>query len=72
VTLHCTVWPQKDLASSLEYPPQGVFDIAASVEHSATLVQRATLYIEVYIWENVNVGALDLLVMQDSSIRLES
>jgi alpha-tubulin suppressor-like RCC1 family protein len=56
VALHCTVWPQENTDSSL--PPQGIFDIAASTEHSAALVRRPTGDIEVYVWGNASLGAL--------------
>jgi alpha-tubulin suppressor-like RCC1 family protein len=71
VALHCNVWPQTDSASSSEYPPQGVFHIAASVEHSAALVRRATGDIEVYMWGNATVGALGLPVTQDPRIKVK-
>jgi alpha-tubulin suppressor-like RCC1 family protein len=60
VALHCTVWPQKDGSSQngSSLPPQGVFDVAASAEHSAALVRRATGDIEVYTWGNASLGAL--------------
>jgi alpha-tubulin suppressor-like RCC1 family protein len=65
VALHCTIWPQKGSSSS--YPPQGIFDIAASAEHSAALVRRATGAIEVYTWGNATLGALGLPMTQDPS-----
>jgi hypothetical protein len=73
VALHCTVWPQKDLASCLEYPSQGVFDIATSPKHLAALgVPRATGDIEVcYMSGDAAVGALSLPMMHDPSIKLK-
>jgi len=59
VALHCTVWPQEgDKDPAL--PPQGIFDIAASAEHSSALVRRATGDIEVLMWGNASLGALGL------------
>jgi len=60
VGLHCTVWPGDELSNDESLPPQGVFDIAASTEHSAALVRRATGDIEVYMWGNASLGALGL------------
>lgn len=78
VALHCTVWPQKDddddafdnttsnhFKEEGSLPPQGIFDIAASKEHSAALVRRATGDIEVYMWGNATLGALGLPVSKD-------
>ncbi len=76
VALHCTVWPhQGDSAEGDEVddstlPPQGIFDIAASAEHSAALVRRATGDIEVYMWGNATLGALGLSVSQDPGIEI--
>jgi alpha-tubulin suppressor-like RCC1 family protein len=40
--------------------PQGIFDIAASVDHSAALVRRASGDVELYTWGNASHGALGL------------
>ena len=66
VALHCTVWPQNKVGSNGDLPPPGIFDIAASAEHSAALVRRATGDIEVYMWGNATLGALGLPVPLDS------
>ncbi|CAJ1942612.1 unnamed protein product [Cylindrotheca closterium] len=58
VALHCTVWPEDNLASKGSLPPQGIFDIAASAEHSAALMRRPTGDVEVYMWGNASMGAL--------------
>lgn len=58
VALHCTVWPQEKYSSGSSLPPQGIFDIAASAEHSAALVRRPTGDVEVYMWGNASLGAL--------------
>eukprot|EP00980_Cylindrotheca_fusiformis_P028202 scaffold22586_cov138-Cylindrotheca_fusiformis.AAC.22 len=58
VALHCTVWPQDKSSSSSSLPPQGIFDIAASAQHSAALVRRPTGDVEVYMWGNASLGAL--------------
>ena len=67
VALHCTVWPEKvppadDLETNgtgcLRLPPQGIFALAASSEHSAALVRRATGGIELYTWGNAAYHAL--------------
>ena len=79
VALHCTVWPQKDHENNsnspdrdeVDLPPQGIFDIAASAEHSAALVRRATGDIEVYMWGNATLGALGLPVTQDPDIETQ-
>jgi alpha-tubulin suppressor-like RCC1 family protein len=68
VALHCTVWPQQVDTDDITLPPQGIFDIAASVEHSAALVRRATGDIEVYMWGNATLGALGLPVTQDPDV----
>ena len=69
VALHCTVWPQK--GSSSNYPSQGIFDIAASAEHSAALVRRATGDIEVYTWGNATLGALGLPGLRDPNVKIQ-
>lgn len=66
VALHCTVWPQEGDWTDSSLPPQGVFDIAASTEHSAALVRRATGDVEVYMWGNASLGALGLPLNLDS------
>jgi alpha-tubulin suppressor-like RCC1 family protein len=58
VALHCTVWPQDKSSPGSSLPPQGIFDIAASTEHSAALVRRPTGDVEVYMWGNASLGAL--------------
>jgi len=60
VGLHCTVWPNDELSTNDSLPSQGVFDVAASTEHSAALVRRATGDVEVYMWGNASLGALGL------------
>lgn len=71
VALHCTVWPQEaDAEDVTALPPQGIFDIAASAEHSSALVRRATGDIEVYMWGNATLGALGLPVTQDPEIKI--
>lgn len=60
VGLHCTVWPGDELPNDDSLPPQGVFDVAASTEHSAALVRRASGDVEVYMWGNASLGALGL------------
>jgi alpha-tubulin suppressor-like RCC1 family protein len=68
VALHCTVWPDvatnhvssdggAALCSTL---PQGIFALAASSEHSAALVRRATGSVELYTWGNAVYHALGL------------
>lgn len=42
------------------FQPQGIFDIAASVDHSAALVRRASGDVELYTWGNASHGALGL------------
>jgi alpha-tubulin suppressor-like RCC1 family protein len=64
VALHCTVWPEEDLDESL--PSQGIFCIAASAEHSAALIRKATGDIEVSMWGNASLGALGLPLNLDS------
>ena len=59
VGLHCTVWPNEDIFNYNSLS-QGVFDIAASTEHSSALVRRATGDVEVYMWGNASLGALGL------------
>lgn len=72
VALHCTVWPQSgDSEEGGSLPPQGVFDIAASAEHSSALVRRSTGDIEVYMWGNATVGALGLKVAGDTDIEIQ-
>jgi len=72
VGLHCTVWPQEEDTNDDSLPSQGVFDIAASTEHSSALVRRATGDVEVYMWGNASLGALGLpLDMKDQEIRGE-
>jgi len=67
VALHCTVWPQEDnLFNDKLLPPQGVFDIAASAEHSAALIRRPTGDVEVYMWGNSSLGALGLPIDIDT------
>jgi alpha-tubulin suppressor-like RCC1 family protein len=72
VALHCTVWPQQgDTEEGGTLPPQGIFDISASTEHSSALVRRATGDIEVYMWGNATLGALGLAVAQDPEIEIQ-
>ena len=72
VALHCTVWPQQgDSEEGGTLPPQGIFDIAAGIEHSSALVRRATGDIEVYMWGNATLGALGLAVSQDPEFEIE-
>jgi alpha-tubulin suppressor-like RCC1 family protein len=76
VALHCTVWPEKQESSSSTasnhhnqsscLPPQGVFELAASMEHSAALVRKATGDVEVYVWGNATLGALGISLDPDS------
>ena len=66
VALHCTVWPQKAAPENQSLPPHGVFDVAASAEHSAALVRRATGDVEVYMWGNASLGALGQVDKLDS------
>lgn len=63
VALHCAVWPEEGSSSS--FPPQGIFDIAASAEHSAALLRRATGDVEVYTWGHASLGALGLELPPD-------
>ncbi|KAL3942574.1 MAG: hypothetical protein SGBAC_003244 [Bacillariaceae sp.] len=58
VALHCTVWPEDNSSTRGWLPPQGIFDIAASAEHSAALMRRPTGDVEVYMWGNASMGAL--------------
>lgn len=67
VALHCTVWPQEDHPRDKDLPPQGIFDIAASVEHSAALIRRPTGDVEVYMWGNSSLGALGLPIDIDTT-----
>ena len=60
VGLHCTVWPDEEVLNDDSLPSQGVFDIAASTDHSSALVRRATGDVEVYMWGNASLGALGL------------
>jgi alpha-tubulin suppressor-like RCC1 family protein len=68
VALHCTVWPgvatkhvSGDGGSKLNSTlPQGIFALAASSEHSAALVRRATGSVELYTWGNAAYHALGL------------
>jgi len=60
VGLHCTIGPDEELSNDDDLPSQGVFDIAASTEHSAALVRRSTGDVEVYMWGNASLGALGL------------
>ena len=72
VALHCTVWPEKashhedddtvNGAISSALPPRGIFALAASSEHSAALVRRATGDIELYTWGNAAYHALGITV----------
>lgn len=58
VALRCKVRPEGSWPASS--PPQGIFAIAASAEHSAALVRRASGDVEVYTWGNALYGALGL------------
>lgn len=49
VALHAKVWPEQENAKG-GLPSAGVFQVAASVNHSAALVRRATGAIELYTW----------------------
>jgi alpha-tubulin suppressor-like RCC1 family protein len=68
VALHCTVWPERDREESQKtyhlslsgLPRQGIFALAASSEHSAALVRRATGDIELYTWGNAAYHALGI------------
>lgn len=72
VGLHCTVWSHEIDINNAAFPSRGVFDIAASNEHSAALVRRPTGDIEVYMWGNASLGALGLpLDMKCQEIRGE-
>mmetsp|Transcript_10427 Transcript_10427/g.11861 ORF Transcript_10427/g.11861 Transcript_10427/m.11861 type:complete len:875 (-) Transcript_10427:45-2669(-) len=72
VGLHCTVWSQEGDSIDTSLPSQGVFDVAASTEHSSALVRRATGDIEVYMWGNASIGALGLpLNLRSQEIRCE-
>jgi alpha-tubulin suppressor-like RCC1 family protein len=72
VGLHCTVWPNEELFDDDSLPSQGVFDIAASTEHSSALVRRASGDVEVYMWGNASLGALGLpLNIKSNDVRGE-
>lgn len=70
VALHCTVWPEKareerqrtanSCMALSGLPHQGIFALAASSEHSAALVRRATGDIELYTWGNAAYHALGI------------
>ena len=65
VALRCSVIHKKlDGASSIskvnEFPPKGIFAIAASSEHSAALVHQPNGDIELYTWGNATYGTLGL------------
>lgn len=63
VALRCKVRPDLETHNNTnnnETPPQGIFAIAASVEHSAALVRRASGDVELYTWGNAMKGALGL------------
>lgn len=60
VGLHCTVWPNEESVNGASLSSQGVFDIAASTDHSSALVRRANGDVEVYMWGNASMGALGL------------
>ena len=80
VALHCTVWPEKAAShddgsaatlSSLnasKLPPQGIFALSASSEHSAALVRRATGNVELYMWGNAAYHALGIEGKKRTSI----
>lgn len=73
VALHCSVWPGKEGSKKHGelLPQEGVFGIAASAEHSAALVRRATGDIEVYMWGNATVGALGLPIAKESQVKVD-
>jgi len=60
VALRCKVRPSDDDEgeSDAALPPQGIFSIQASEQHSAALVRRASGDIELYTWGNAADGAL--------------
>lgn len=71
VALHCTVWRDEG-EQDPALPNQGIFGLAASAEHSAALVRRATGDVEVFMWGNASLGALGLpLKMESQEIRGE-
>jgi alpha-tubulin suppressor-like RCC1 family protein len=67
VALHCSVWPSQNDTIQSNFPPHGIFEIAASVEHSAALVRRPTGDIEVYTWGNATLGALGVPIETNST-----
>jgi len=83
VALHCTVWPNtassangktqssRSSSSPDKGLPQGIFDLAASTEHSAALVRRATGDVEVYVWGNATLGALGVPVNDSGSSSIQ-
>lgn len=56
VALRCKIRTSVDE----NHPPQGIFDVQASEEHSSALVRRASGDVEVYTWGNAMYGALGL------------
>lgn len=58
VALRCKVRPSSN--SEKARPPQGIFCVAASTEHSAALVRRSSGDVELYTWGNAMHGALGL------------
>lgn len=80
VALHCTVWPEKTssrgddssaggsvaLRGASGLPPQGIFALSASSEHSAALVRRATGDVELFTWGNSAYHALGVHPKQGS------
>lgn len=68
VALHCTVWPERDELDESS-PSCGIFSVAASSEHSAALVRRATGDIELYTWGNGAYGALGVTIPQNNPER---
>jgi alpha-tubulin suppressor-like RCC1 family protein len=58
VALRCKI--KADGNRSQSSLPQGIFEIAASADHSAALVRRASGDVEVYTWGNASHGALGL------------
>mmetsp|Transcript_10658 Transcript_10658/g.16319 ORF Transcript_10658/g.16319 Transcript_10658/m.16319 type:complete len:654 (-) Transcript_10658:8-1969(-) len=58
VALSAKVWPDETASLSRSLPPAGVFQVAASVNHSAALVRRGTGDIELYTWGETRHNAL--------------
>lgn len=59
VALRCKVRTEQPHTPT-PLPPQGIFSVQASSEHSAALVRRASGDVELYTWGNAMYGALGL------------